>query len=44
MIIIALAAVPLVFATGTLAWTMTAGAAAQARSDAWAVQWMRDNA
>jgi hypothetical protein len=39
-----LALVPLVFATGCLVWTMTSGAVAQARSDAWAEQWMRDNA
>ena len=39
-----LALVPLVFATGCLVWTMTSGASAQARSDAWAAQWMRDNA
>lgn len=38
-----LALVPLVFATGALVWTMTSGAQAQARSDAWAAQWMRDN-
>lgn len=44
MITIALALVPLLFATGALAWTMTTGAVAQARSDAWAAQWMRDNA
>jgi len=44
MINVALALVPLVFATGALAWTMTLGAAAQARSDAWAAKWMRDNA
>lgn len=39
-----LALVPLVFATGCLAWTMSSGAKAQARSDAWAAQWQRDNA
>lgn len=44
MIDLILALVPLVFATGALAWTMTGGARAQARSDAWAAQWMRDNA
>ena len=43
MIVAALALVPLVFATGALAWTMTMGASAQARSDAWAAQWMREN-
>jgi hypothetical protein len=44
MINVILAAVPLVFATGALVWTMTSGARAQMRSDAWARQWMRDNA
>jgi hypothetical protein len=44
MIDLILALVPLLFATGALAWTMTGGARAQARSDAWAAQWMRDNA
>jgi hypothetical protein len=44
MINVFLALVPLVFATGALVWTMTSGARAQARSDAWAAQWMRDNA
>jgi hypothetical protein len=44
MITVVLALVPLVFATGSLVWTMTSGAQAQARSDAWAAQWMRDNA
>lgn len=44
MIVLALALVPLTFATGALAWTMTMGAAAQARSDAFAAQWLRDNA
>jgi hypothetical protein len=39
-----LALVPLLFATGSLTWLMTSGAQAQARSDAWAEQWMRDNA
>ena len=39
-----LALVPLLFATGSLVWLMTSGATAQARSDAWAEQWMRDNA
>ncbi|WP_088280114.1 hypothetical protein [Ideonella sp. A 288] len=43
MINIILAAVPLLFATGSLVWTMTSGARAQARSDEWAAQWMRDN-
>jgi hypothetical protein len=44
MITLALALVPLAFATGALAWTMTSGAAAQVRSDAFAAQWMKDNA
>jgi hypothetical protein len=43
MINVILALVPLSFATGALAWTMTSGARAQVRSDAWAAQWMRDN-
>jgi hypothetical protein len=38
-----LALVPLSFACGCLVWTMTSGAEAQARSDAWAEQWMKDN-
>lgn len=44
MINVMLALVPLGFATGALAWTMTLGARAQQRSDEWARQWMRDNA
>ncbi len=44
MISVILALVPLVFATGSLVWLMTSGAQAQTRSDAWAAQWMRDNA
>ena len=44
MISVILALVPLTFATGSLVWLMTSGAQAQARSDAWAAQWMRDNA
>jgi hypothetical protein len=39
-----LALVPLLFATGSLVWLFSSGAAAQARSDAFAEQWMRDNA
>ncbi|MBX3603589.1 MAG: hypothetical protein KIS83_07665 [Rubrivivax sp.] len=39
-----LALVPLLFATGFLTWTMLMGAREQSRSDAWAEQWMRDNA
>lgn len=38
-----LALVPLLFATGSLVWLFSSGAAAQARSDAFAEQWMRDN-
>ena len=44
MINVILALVPLGFATGSLVWLMTSGAQAQARSDAFAEQWMRDNA
>jgi hypothetical protein len=44
MINVILALVPLLFATGSLVWLMTSGARAQARSDAFAEQWMRDNA
>jgi hypothetical protein len=43
MINVILALVPLLFATGSLVWLMTSGAKAQARSDAFAEQWMRDN-
>jgi hypothetical protein len=39
-----LALVPLLFATGFLTWTMLMGAREQSRSDAWAAQWVRDNA
>ena len=44
MINVILALVPLGFATGSLIWLMTSGAQAQARSDAFAKQWMHDNA
>jgi len=44
MINLFLALVPLTFATGSLVWLMTSGAQAQARSDAWAAQWVKDNA
>jgi hypothetical protein len=44
MINLILALVPLSFATGSLVWLMTSGAQAQSRSDAYAEQWMRDNA
>ena len=43
MINVILALVPLSFATGSLVWLMTSGAQAQARSDAWAEKWVRDN-
>ena len=38
-----LALVPLTFATGCLAWLMSMGAEAQAKSVAWAAQWQKDN-
>jgi hypothetical protein len=38
-----LALVPLAFVTGCLVWLMTSGAEAQAESDAWAEQWVKDN-
>ncbi|EHR70921.1 hypothetical protein BurJ1DRAFT_2079 [Burkholderiales bacterium JOSHI_001] len=41
---IVLALVPLTFACGCLAWTMSMGAREQARSDAWAAKWVKDNA
>jgi hypothetical protein len=41
MISILLALVPLLFATGFLTWTMTMGLREQARSDAWAEDWAR---
>ena len=44
MINVILALVPLAFAAGSLVWLMTSGAQTQARSDAYAEQWMRDNA
>ena len=44
MINVLLALVPLGFATGSLVWLMTTGAKAQSRSDAFAEQWVRDNA
>ena len=40
---LALARVPLLLATGFLTWTMLMGAREQARSDAWAEKWARDN-
>jgi hypothetical protein len=44
MTTLALALVPLLFATGFLTWTMLMGAREQKRSDAWAAQWARQNA
>ena len=44
MITAVLALGPLTFAAGALVWTMTSGASAQARSDAFAAKWMKDNA
>jgi hypothetical protein len=41
MATLALALVPLLFATGFLTWTMLMGAREQARSDAWAAEWQR---
>jgi hypothetical protein len=38
-----LALVPVAFITCGLAWVMTMGARDQARSDAWAAQWMQVN-
>lgn len=43
MISVILALVPILFATGFLTWTMTMGAREQARSDAWAAQWLKAN-
>jgi hypothetical protein len=43
MIPVILALVPVLFATGFLTWTMTMGAREQARSDAWAADWMKQN-
>jgi hypothetical protein len=44
MTTLALALVPLLFATGFLTWTMLMGAREQARSDAWAEEWTKNNA
>lgn len=38
-----LAFVPVLLATGCLAWCMTMGAREQAKSDAFAAQWAKDN-
>jgi hypothetical protein len=43
MTTVVLALVPLLFATGFLTWTMLMGAREQARSDAWAEQWVKAN-
>lgn len=43
MTAIALALVPILFATGFLTWTMTMGLREQARSDAWAEDWASRN-
>ncbi len=43
MINLILALVPVLFAAGSLAWLMSMGAQAQARSDAFAEKWVRDN-
>jgi hypothetical protein len=44
MTTLALALVPLLFATGFLTWTMLMGAREQKRSDAWAEEWTKNNA
>ncbi|MEY3296408.1 MAG: hypothetical protein RLZZ451_2456 [Pseudomonadota bacterium] len=41
MVTIALALVPLLFATGCLVWLMLMGAREQAKADAWAEEWAR---
>ncbi len=41
MTTVVLALVPLLFATGFLTWTMLMGAREQARSDAWAEDWVK---
>lgn len=38
-----LALVPVFLAAGSLAWCMTMGAREQAKSDAFAAQWAKDN-
>lgn len=43
MITVLLALVPLLFATGFLTWTMLMGAREQARSDAWAAEWVKNH-
>lgn len=39
MVTLALALIPLLFATGCLTWLMTMGAREQAKADAWAADW-----
>jgi hypothetical protein len=39
MTTIALALVPLLFATGFLSWTMLMGMREQTKADAWAAEW-----
>jgi hypothetical protein len=39
MTTLALALVPLLFATGFLTWTMLMGLREQAKADAWAAEW-----
>ena len=43
MVAIALALVPLLFATGCLVWLMLMGAREQAKADAWAEEWARQH-
>jgi hypothetical protein len=40
MTTLALALVPLLFATGFLSWTMLMGVREQGRADAWAAEWL----
>jgi hypothetical protein len=44
MTTLALALVPLFFATGFLTWTLVMGAREQARSDAFAKAWVKQHA
>jgi hypothetical protein len=43
MTTIALALIPLAFATGCLTWLMLMGAREQAKADAWAEEWARQH-
>jgi hypothetical protein len=43
MTTLALALVPLLFATGCLTWLMLMGAREQAKADAWAEEWARQH-